>query len=437
MDLFSYLLGKKAGGGGVTPTGTINITENGTVDVTNYATANVSVSGGGGSTEEKDVNFYDYDGTLVKAYTKNEFLALETLPENPTHDGLTADGWNWELADAKTYVTNNGILDIGQTYTPTDGKVHIFIKLDKINKSPYLGFAVNGTATINWGDGNSEDVTGSSTNTVLYTQHNYTNGGEYEITIDSTNKLYFSGSSSSTSYLLVDNNSSVTNQNVYQGCVKKIYLNNNCECKMYAFQKLVNMESIVIPSNVTYSNGLVAYCYSLKNIVIPSGNNLQPYICSNCFDLKTACLPKTVNMTSSDPFSYCTSLTRLTCSSYNATSCSNGFTTYSTNIEKIVIPNNLTTLGGNFISNNNKMKTIKIPNSITTISGSSVFNYCKNLQEYDFTSLDHVPTLSSNSAFSYGFPAYKIIVPDSLYSTWVAADKWSGISSHIIKASEV
>lgn len=42
MDVTSYLLGKNAGGG-VTPTGTINITENGTTNVTNYATANVNV----------------------------------------------------------------------------------------------------------------------------------------------------------------------------------------------------------------------------------------------------------------------------------------------------------------------------------------------------------------------------------------------------------
>lgn len=34
--------------GGVTPTGTINISENGTFDVTQYATADVNVQGGGG-----------------------------------------------------------------------------------------------------------------------------------------------------------------------------------------------------------------------------------------------------------------------------------------------------------------------------------------------------------------------------------------------------
>lgn len=43
MDTFSYLLGKSKGGGGPSPSGTINITSNGTHNVKDYATANVNV----------------------------------------------------------------------------------------------------------------------------------------------------------------------------------------------------------------------------------------------------------------------------------------------------------------------------------------------------------------------------------------------------------
>ena len=68
----------------------------------------------------KSVNFYDYDGELVYAYTAEEFTQLSALPTNPTHDGLTAQGWNWSLSDAKAYVAKYGALNIGQTYITSD-----------------------------------------------------------------------------------------------------------------------------------------------------------------------------------------------------------------------------------------------------------------------------------------------------------------------------
>lgn len=50
MKLFDMIVASKVlGGGGVTPTGTINITQNGDTDVTNYATAHVAVPQPSGS----------------------------------------------------------------------------------------------------------------------------------------------------------------------------------------------------------------------------------------------------------------------------------------------------------------------------------------------------------------------------------------------------
>ena len=44
------------------------------------------------------VYFIDYDGTILHDYTETEAQALEALPANPTHTGLTSQGWNWTLA---------------------------------------------------------------------------------------------------------------------------------------------------------------------------------------------------------------------------------------------------------------------------------------------------------------------------------------------------
>ena len=128
----------------------------------------IPTGGGGGAVEEKDVNFYDYDGTLLYSYTKTDFLALTEMPENPTHTGLTAQGWNWDLTDAKTYVTDYGILDVGQVYTTASGLSEFDIELNAVTG---LSVTLNMNGTKNWGDGTSDTTT----------SHTYANAGKYTI----------------------------------------------------------------------------------------------------------------------------------------------------------------------------------------------------------------------------------------------------------------
>lgn len=110
-------------------------------------------SGGSGSQSRKDVNFYDYNGTIVNSYTASEFANLSELPANPTHEGLTAQGWNWSLADAKTHVALYGKLDIGQMYITSDGKTRLYISLPEGRTSPILQLYLNDNSEldIDWG----------------------------------------------------------------------------------------------------------------------------------------------------------------------------------------------------------------------------------------------------------------------------------------------
>lgn len=86
-------------------------------------------SGGNIEVEPKDVNFYDFDGTLLYSFTVNEFLAMQEMPTLPSHNLLTALRWTYQLEDAKSYVGKYGYLDIGAIYQPQDGKTRFYLDI--------------------------------------------------------------------------------------------------------------------------------------------------------------------------------------------------------------------------------------------------------------------------------------------------------------------
>ena len=173
----------------------LNITSNGTYTApigTAYSpiTVNVESSGGSIPSVEGGLRFIDYDGMVLHTYSTAEALALSALPSNPSHTGLTAQGWNWTLAQIQDYLTDypEALVTVGQMYITDDGKTRIYVHMEEGRLSPYLGLCVNGSVEVDWGDNSSTDtLTGTSTTTAVSMQHTYSTTGDYVISLNVIN----------------------------------------------------------------------------------------------------------------------------------------------------------------------------------------------------------------------------------------------------------
>lgn len=252
----------------------LTVTDNGDytpgAGVDGFSSVSVKVQGGGGGASANAVNFRDYDGTIVQSYSAADFAALTAMPANPSHSGLTAQGWNWTLAKAQAYVAKYGMLDIGQMYITDDGKTRVYIHLEQGRTSPMLGVCPNGTVDVDWGDGTAHDtLTGTSTTTVQWTPtHNYAVPGDYVIHLTVTGGMGFYGSSSSNQYSgLLRYASGTDNRNgVYQNAIQRIEIGRGVtSIGSSAFQYCSSLASISIPDGVT-SIGSNAFqsCYGIS-----------------------------------------------------------------------------------------------------------------------------------------------------------------------------
>ncbi|MBO4556519.1 MAG: leucine-rich repeat domain-containing protein [Elusimicrobiales bacterium] len=336
-------------------------------------------SGGGGVTpaEEKDVNFIDYDGTIVYSYTKTEFANLSALPANPSHDGLTAQGWNWSLSDAKTYVASYGKLWIGQQYIVNSGATEIDIILEKGRTSPYLALCPNGTVEVDWGDGSTHStVTGTSEATQVLTLHQYINPGIYTIKI-SILSGYCTIGNNSTYPLLSNNNSNSTRNQMYSSSIKAIRVAGDMSTGPYAFNYCRNLQYIIFSyaSEGIISNGSNMFQYSgIRAVVVPESE--QYYNITNIFRSATYL-----------EYSSIPNLADYAVLFNSATA-----------MRSTIIPSGATSIPGSSFDGCYSLSNITIPNGVTTI-GSSAFYNCYGLGEIHFTPTSP-PTVSNSNAFN-------------------------------------
>ena len=412
-----------------------------------------------------DVIFIDYDGTVVYSYTAQEFLQLAELPENPTHEGLTSQGWNWTLAEAKAYVTDAGGLVIGQQYITSDGKSRFYISLDDVNHlSPTVQAIANDV--VDWGDGSEPETFVSNG----YKTHTYTSVGDYVITL---------ASNSPTHGLVAQPITAQTTEKIfYFSKVKKIHLGNVYSSLVaYTFQNYTGLEYVTLPNNITsFSAGAFAdRCVNLKACVLPInfvtlGNITFSYNTSikiisfdraatcgiSCFtqlqSLRRLCLPVGMVTTwgGNSAFSYAGHLKRVEIPN-DYTSLVNNVFQRCTLLEKIKLSNSLTTLNSYVLSDCYVLKHVTIPpevvtigerafqgTPITSITIPSKVTQINNYAFYTCTFLKDVyvlptipPTIGTGIFQSTSIE--KIYVPQGFLSAYQSASNWSAYADHMVE----
>lgn len=390
-------------------------------------------SGGGGaaSVSEKDVNFYDYDGTCLYAYTVAEAQALSELPALPEQPGLICQGWNWSLEDIKAH---NRAVNVGATYTTDDGTTRIYIHLDEGRTAPMLGVQVGrrSTVTVDWGDGTEPDVlvnTGTYATNCYTPNHEYNESGDYVIRLTVNGTMQFNTGSSAAIIVCYNKGANFTDKG-YNLSVRKVEIGSGVD-QIYdgGFSGCRLLKHITIPNNVTYIGSSSFYGdVSLEHIVIPNSvTGIGRSAFYGCQLLSCICIPNGVATIGDNAF-FDTAIRDISFPK----ACADVYFNVCTNcdrLQSVAFGENTTAIGSNAFSYCYSLLKVAFPPTALTIAG---FNYCSGVICYDFTRHTAVPTLSASNAF-YGIAEYcEIRVPVALYDEWIAATNWSKYAEYIV-----
>lgn len=392
----------------------------------------VSVSLEPHEVEEKDVIFIDYDGTILYSYTASEFAELTALPPNPFHSGLTAQGWNWSLSDAKSFVSSYGKIVIGQLYITSDGKTRIYITLtDRLD--PLLRLKVNGTVDVDWGDESTHGTLTASNNNYVSLQHNYASSGNYVISLSVTGTIAFDYSSDILGPVIT-RNSEATNVDLcrpYASTIYKIEIGSDVKIGINAFRYCKALQSITIPTSAIILLGsnmgnAFGECGSLRAIVIPDGLDISgaSTLFGTCYSMKYASTPKTFTNASTSVFNACHGMrltniipSHTTSAAYNCRS-----------LLHVSVLDTETTIAASFCSNCHALGSIIIPASVTSIKASA-FASCFGLKHIYFKGSTPPDVANSNAWTS--LPTDCVIhVPNGKLSAYTGKTNYPSSSTY-------
>ena len=394
--------------------------------IINFPKLGQTEGGGGGDTPTGDaslpVRFLDYDGTVVYSYTKGDFASLSALPANPSHDGLTAQGWNWSLADAQAYVAKYGMLDIGQMYITDDGKTRLYLSIKFDNGRDavvYFSQTVANGVTVDWGDASEPETTTGTGNKSL--THTYAAPGDYVVTLSCSSGTMKVGNES---YSVMGLRGS-SGDRYYQGnMLRKVEVGVNV-----TYVNLRNsflLTSITLPLNFTGSLS-AGSCYQLQSITLPS--NLNNLINNSLQEtgILSISIPKNFTTLNNYVFQDCKQLRRLLLpANITALPQYSIYDLYS--LETVVLPENLAKIDGYSFNAAYSLLEYTIPSGVTQI-GNTLGNFYSVKKIFVLPEVP--PTLANSSPWGLSPSELVIYVPAASVEAYKAATNWSKYASKI------
>lgn len=381
---------------------------------------------------EKEVNFYDYDGTLLYAYTIEEAQALTELPPLPTQSGLICQGWNWSLNDILALPEESIGADIGAIYETADGKTHCYLDIiDKYSGTVELRFT--GTLDIEWGDGTVE------TGVTSPAAHVYADKGLYLAKLYSTSSYSLGGGTDSTIFVGSGIRSLV-----------RLHLANNAQLNSggYALTFATCLRHITIPRGGRIERSGLEYCYGLEFIALSSENAIHLYSLKDCCSLRAvSVLPG--SKLQAQGLRGCTSLRRFTTAGntnfydtyhlyqckalteafVGATNIKTSMFGYCNSLRRVVFLEGATTIDNDGLLSTSIEK-FTIPSTVTNI-GAGAFKSCTKLGRIQFKPTTP-PTVANADAFT-GIPSYCVVeVPAESLEAYQNATNYASIAAQMV-----
>jgi hypothetical protein len=387
--------------------------------------------------EESDINFWDYDGTLLYAWTLAELATKTELPPLPSHDGLICQGWNWTLQDIKDAGRE---LDIGALYITDDGKTRLYVDVDT---ETWDDFVLNywqsniNTTTVDWGDGTTPETKDASS--WIEHRHVYAASGSYVITmsVKDGKKMWLghdgrmliangdtdSGRCSMLRKVEVGARVTGTDPQCFRNCCRLESVSLPQATKIYtprAFEQCTQLR-VFIAADMDEVWQSFYRCSNLRAIATPKGTTQK----NNYAIANTAV--RQVNFDMIDAYT-AEALERVHIKAVNGQV--GDFSSCRALLE-VTIPADATTFVAAAFSGDNALRRVTCLGDIASIP-AQVFQRCYPLRFVDFTRCTAVPTLANVNAFDSTHPQLEIRVPASLADAWKAATNWSSLADHIV-----